>query len=232
MASAMMSLNMAKSVTQSLSASHSIKGSAPLRFAAPRRQIAARGRLQVVNLSSNDLKNGMSILVDGTPYRVIEFLHVKPGKGSAFVRSKLKNYLTGNSVEKTFRAGEKLEAADMEKVQMQYTYKDGSDFVMMDMITYEETRLLEDETWSKYLKEGMQVDVLKFNNKVIDVMLPLTVTLAVADTDPGEKGNTAQGGSKPATMETGAVIQVPLFVNIGDLLDIDTRDHKYLKRSG
>lgn len=203
-----------------------------LRCAAPRRHtLGGRDALQIVNLSSNDIKNGMSIEMDGVPYKVTEFLHVKPGKGSAFVRTKIKNYLNGNTVEKTFRAGEPIEQADMNKAQMQYTYMDGDDYVFMDMSTYEETRLVEDKSWSKYLKEGAEVDVLTWNDKVIDVQVPQTMSLEVTDCDPGLKGNTAQGGSKPATLETGAVIQVPLFIAIGDKLDVDTRSDSYLSRS-
>jgi len=202
-----------------------------LRCAAPRRHtLSGRGALQVVNLSSNDLKNGMAIEMDGAPYRVVEFLHVKPGKGSAFVRTKLKNYITGNSQEKTFRAGEPLQKADMNKATCQFTYKDGDDYVFMDMSTYEETRIPEDD-YAKYLKEGMEADILTWNEKVVGVQMPTTVTLEVTETDPGVKGNTAQGGSKPATLETGAVVQVPLFISQGESINVDTRTDEYLSRA-
>ncbi|KAI8103866.1 hypothetical protein M9434_002135 [Picochlorum sp. BPE23] len=187
--------------------------------------------ISAAQVSSNDFKTGMSIEMDGQPYKVVEFLHVKPGKGAAFVRSKLKNFLTGNSVEKTWRAGETVELASVENKESQFTYTDGNDYVFMDMTTYEETRIPEDESWSKYLKEGMDVQVLTWNGKVISVDLPNTVELEVVETDPGVKGNTAQGGSKPATLETGAVIQVPLFIQQGEKIKVDTRSDEYLSRA-
>lgn len=182
-------------------------------------------------VSSNDFKTGMSIEVDGQPYKVVEFLHVKPGKGAAFVRSKLKNFLTGNTVEKTWRAGETVELASVENNDSQFTYTDGSDYVFMNMSTYEEVRIPEDKSWSKYLKEGMDVQVLMWNGNVISVDLPNTVELEVVETDPGVKGNTAQGGSKPATLETGAVIQVPLFIQQGEKIKVDTRTDEYMSRA-
>lgn len=157
-------------------------------------------------------------------------MHVKPGKGSAFVRSKLKNYLTKCTNEKTFRAGEKLQTADVEKRTMQYTYKDGDLYVFMDMETYEETRIEEDD-YTKFLIEGHKCAVLSWNGKVIGVELPLTVELEVTMTDPGIKGNTASGGDKPATVETGAVVTVPLFIQIGEKIVVDTSSGKYLKRA-
>lgn len=160
-----------------------------------------------------------------------EFLHVKPGKGAAFVRSKLKNFLTGNTVERTWRAGESVELANVDKKDSQFTYTDGEEYVFMDMSTYEETRIPKDDAWAKYLKEGMDVSVLVWNDKVISVDLPNTVELEVVETDPGVKGNTAQGGSKPATLETGAVIQVPLFIQQGEKIKVDTRSDEYLSRA-
>lgn len=182
-------------------------------------------------VSSNDFKTGMSIEVDGQPYKVVEFLHVKPGKGAAFVRSKLKNFLTGNTVEKTWRAGETVELASVENNDSQFTYTDGADYVFMNMSTYEEVRIPEDKSWSKYLKEGMDVQVLMWNGNVISVDLPNTVELEVVETDPGVKGNTAQGGSKPATLETGAVVQVPLFIQQGEKIKVDTRTDEYMSRA-
>ncbi|KAK6917140.1 Translation elongation factor, KOW-like [Dillenia turbinata] len=154
---------------------------------------------KIYAFTSNDIKVGSNIEVDGAPWRVLEFLHVKPGKGAAFVRTKMRNHVTGNIVEKTFRAGSSINEADISKETKQFTYKDGSQFVFMDL--------------------------------VIDFELPITVKLTVADVDPGLKGDTAQGGSKPATFETGAVVSVPLFVNIGEEILVDTRTGQYVSRA-
>ncbi len=183
-------------------------------------------------ISSNDFRTGVSIVLDGSVWRVVEFLHVKPGKGSAFVRTKLKSVTTGNTVEKTFRAGETLPQANLEKSTMQHTYKDGDDFVFMDMETYEESRLNSQQIGDrvKYLNEGMEVDVLRWNDEVLGVELPNSVTLEVVETDPGVKGDTATGGTKPAKLESGATIMVPLFISQGERIRIDTRDDKYLGR--
>ncbi|XP_004492556.1 uncharacterized protein [Cicer arietinum] len=190
--------------------------------------------LKIYAVSSNDIKVGTNLEVDGAPWRVLEFLHVKPGKGAAFVRTKLKNYLTGNSVDKTFRAGSSIDEADIVKETKQFTYKDGDQFVFMDLSTYEETRLGEKEVGNKtkWLKEGMDCNLLLWNGKVIDVDLPVNVKLSVVDVDPGLKGDTAQGGgTKPATLDTGAVVNVPLFVNIGDEIIVDTRSGQYTSRA-
>ncbi|PSC73370.1 Elongation factor P [Micractinium conductrix] len=206
----------------------------PLQRPAQRLVARQRGALQVraASTSSNDFKNGMTIEMDGAPYKVVEFLHVKPGKGSAFVRSKLKNFITGNTVEKTWRAGEPVDLASVEKKETQFTYAEGDEYVFMDMQSYEETRITKDEDWAKYLKEGMDVGVLLWNGKVISVEVPNTVELEVVETDPGVKGNTAgSGGSKPATLETGAVIQVPLFISTGERIKVDTRTDSYLQRA-
>ncbi|XP_057971972.1 uncharacterized protein LOC131160368 [Malania oleifera] len=188
---------------------------------------------RIFALSSNDIKVGTNIVVDGAPWRVLEFLHVKPGKGAAFVRTKMRNYMTGNTVEKTFRAGSSIDEADVFKETKQYTYKDGSQFVFMDLNTFEETRLMESDVGdkTKWLKEGMDCNVLYWNEKVIDFELPITVKLTVVDVDPGLKGDTAQGGSKPATLDTGAVVNVPLFVNRGDQILVDTRTGQYMSRA-
>lgn len=195
--------------------------------------LRARGRLLVLSaaqVSSNDFKTGMTVEIDGAPFRVVEFLHVKPGKGAAFVRSKLKNYLTGNTMERTFRAGEMVDTATVDRRDMQFTYLEGDEFVFMDMKNYEETRLMREEAWAKYIKEGMDVQVVTWNGKVISVEMPNTVDLIVEETDPGIKGNTASGGSKPAKLETGAVIQVPLFIAQGEKIKVDTRSDSYLGR--
>lgn len=183
-------------------------------------------------ISSNDFRPGVTIELDGSVWRVIEFLHVKPGKGSAFVRTKLKNSQNGNVVERTFRAGETVPQAILDKRVMQYTYKDSDQFVFMDMETYEETRLSSKEIGEgvKYLNEGMEVNVIKWGEQVIEVDMPKSVVLKVTETDPGIKGDTATGGSKPATVETGAQIMVPLFISKGERIKIDTRNDSYLGR--
>ncbi|ACA98070.1 MULTISPECIES: elongation factor P [Cyanophyceae] len=183
-------------------------------------------------ISSNDFRTGTSIELDGSVWRVVEFLHVKPGKGSAFVRTKLKNAQTGSVVEKTFRAGETVPQAILDKRTMQHTYKEGEQFVFMDMETYEEVRLTEAQIGDrvKYLMEEMEVNVLFWNSQVIDVELPNTVVLEVTETDPGVKGDTATGGTKPAIVSTGAQVNVPLFISIGERIKIDTRTDTYLGR--
>ncbi len=183
-------------------------------------------------ISSNDFRTGTSIEIDGSVWRVVEFLHVKPGKGSAFVRTKLKNAETGSNLERTFRAGEMLPQAILEKRNKQYTYRDGDQYVFMDMETYEESRLNDDQIGDavKYLKEEMEVTVLTWDEKVLEVELPNSVTLEVTQTDPGVKGDTATGGTKPAIVETGAQVMVPLFISQGEKIKIDTRNDTYLGR--
>jgi elongation factor P len=167
-------------------------------------------------ISSNDFRPGVSIEWNNGVWRVVEFLHVKPGKGSAFVRTKLKNVQTGNVVEQTFRAGETVPQANLEKSTMQHTYKDADDYVFMDMETYEEARLSAKQIGDrvKYLKEGMEVNVIRWNTQVMEVELPNSVVLEIIQTDPGVKGDTATGGSKPAIVETGAQVMVPLFISL------------------
>ncbi len=183
-------------------------------------------------ISSNDFRTGTSIELDGSVWRVVEFLHVKPGKGSAFVRTKLKNAQTGNVVEKTFRAGETVPSANLEKRTMQHTYKEGEQYVFMDMETFEEVRLTPQQmgTTVNYITEEMEADVLFWNETVLEVQLPTSVFLEVIDTDPGVKGDTATGGTKPATVQTGAQVMVPLFISIGEKIKVDTRDGSYLGR--
>ena len=183
-------------------------------------------------ISSNDFRTGVTVELDGSVWRVVEFLHVKPGKGSAFVRTKLKNVQSGNTVEKTFRAGETVPQANLEKRAMQHTYKDGEEFVFMDMETYEETRLNSESLGDRinFLKEEMEVNVIFWDEKVLEIELPTSVVLEVTDTDPGVKGDTATGGTKPATVETGAQVMVPLFISIGEKIKVDTRDGSYLGR--
>jgi elongation factor P len=183
-------------------------------------------------ISSNDFRTGTSIEMDGSVWKVVEFLHVKPGKGSAFVRTKLKNVKTGSVVEKTFRAGETVPSANIEKVAMQHTYKDGDQYVFMDMQTFEELSIAPAQLGDKarFIKEEMEVSVLLWDGAVLDVELPTSVILEIIETDPGVKGDTATGGSKPAIVETGAQVMVPLFIALGERIKVDTRDGSYLGR--
>lgn len=183
-------------------------------------------------ISVNDLKTGLTLELDNGLWSVIEFLHVKPGKGAAFVKTKLKKIETGQVVERTFRAGEKVMKAMLDRRDMQYLYKEGTEFVMMDAENYEQISLSEAQIGEglKYLKENMNLSVLLHEGKVIGVDLPFQVELEVVDTPPSEKGNTAQGGTKRATMETGAVVNVPFFISNGDRIRVDTRTNEYLDR--
>lgn len=183
-------------------------------------------------ISSNDFRPGVTIVLDGSVWRVVEFLHVKPGKGSAFVRTKLKNSQNGSVVERTFRAGETVPQANLEKSTMQHTYKDGEEYVFMDMETYEEGRLSANQIGDrvKYLKDGMEVNVVRWGDQVLEVELPNTVVLEVVQTDPGVRGDTATGGTKPAIVETGATVMVPLFISTGERIRIDTRNDSYSGR--
>lgn len=184
-------------------------------------------------ISVNEFKNGLTIEVNGEIWRVVEFQHVKPGKGSAFVRSKLKNLRTGAVQEKTFRAGEKVERAQIDNRKMQYLYADGTNYVFMDTETYEQLELPGEEIKNElnYLKENMLVSIIMYGNETLGVDLPNTVDLTVSSTEPGIKGDTASGGSKPATLETGLIVQVPFFVNEGDVLTINTQDGSYISRA-
>jgi elongation factor P len=183
-------------------------------------------------ISVNDFKTGLTIEVDGGIWQVIEFQHVKPGKGAAFVRSKLRNLRTGAIQEKTFRAGEKVSKAHIDNRKMQYLYASGDNHVFMDNETYDQIELpskqIEHEL--KFLKENMDVSIMMFQTETLGVQLPTTVTLEVTETEPGIKGDTASGGTKPATVETGLVVQVPFFVNEGDKLIINTSDGSYVSR--
>lgn len=183
-------------------------------------------------ISSNDFRTGMTIKLDNGLWQVVEFLHVKPGKGAAFVRTKLRNVETGNTVEKTFRAGEKVESAHLEKREMQYIFNDGNDYTFMDLQSYEQMAVPKDKIGDaiKYLKEEMVIQVQFHDGKIIGAEMPAHVELEVVDTPPSEKGNTASGGTKPATLETGAVVQVPFFVENGTKIRVDTRTNEYLDR--
>ena len=183
-------------------------------------------------ISVNDLKTGLTLELDNGLWSVVEFLHVKPGKGAAFVRTKLKNVESGNVIEKTFRAGEKVAKATLDKREMQYLYKEGEDFIMMDTESYEQLAVTAAHIGDgvKYLKENMNVNILLHDGKIIGLDMPNHVELEVTDTPPAEKGNTAQGGTKPATLETGAVVNVPFFISNGDRIRVDTRTNEYLDR--
>lgn len=184
-------------------------------------------------ISVNDFKTGTTIEYEGNIWQVMEFQHVKPGKGAAFVRSKLRNLRNGNIQEKTFRAGEKVKRAHIEHKKMQYLYASGDTHAFMDVNTYEQIELpaKQIEYELDFIKENMTVDIIMFEGEVIGISLPNNVELEVTETEPGLKGDTVSGGSKSATLETGLVVQVPLFINQGDILVISTSDGKYVSRS-
>ncbi|KGX88850.1 elongation factor P [Pontibacillus litoralis] len=184
-------------------------------------------------ISVNDFKTGLTIEVDNGIWQVLEFQHVKPGKGAAFVRSKMRNLRTGAIQERTFRAGEKVAKAHIENSKMQYLYASGDMHTFMDNNTYEQVELnekqIEDEL--NYLKENMEINIQFYQGETIGVELPNNVELEVTETEPGIKGDTASGGSKPATVETGLIVQVPFFINEGDKIIVSTSDGKYVSRS-
>ncbi|MEN1970559.1 elongation factor P [Lentibacillus sp. N15] len=184
-------------------------------------------------ISVNDFKTGLTIEVDNDIWQVLEFQHVKPGKGAAFVRSKLRNLRNGNIQEKTFRGGEKVNRAHIENRKMQYLYASGDTHAFMDTNTYEQIELQTSqiEEQLKFMKENMEVSVITYEGEILGVELPNNVELTVTETEPGIKGDTASGGSKPATVETGLIVQVPFFVNTGDVLVINTSDGKYVSRA-
>ena len=186
-----------------------------------------------MSVSTNDLKNGMTLDLDGTLFQVVEFQHVKPGKGGAFVRSKLRNVKTGAVVEKTFNAGVKVGLAIVERKSMQYLYADGGEYVFMDRDTYEQVHVpgeVMGDT-ARYLAESGEAQIAMHQGVPIAVELPASVVLAIVQTDPGAKGDTRTGAMKPAKMETGLIVQVPPFVNEGDKLCIDTAEGAYLSRA-
>jgi len=186
-----------------------------------------------MSVSTNDLRNGMTLNLPEGLFNVIEFQHVKPGKGGAFVRTKLKNQRTGAVIERTYRADEKLEQAIIDKREMQFLYRDSGDYVFMDTRSYDqlqvETGLLGDS--SNYLKEGDDAVLEFFGDEIVGVELPAAVELTIAETEPGLQGDRVSGARKPATLETGLVIQVPLFVNPGEKVRVDTRTGEYLTRA-
>jgi elongation factor P len=182
--------------------------------------------------TTNDLKNGIVLNLDGQLWTVIEFQHVKPGKGGAFVRTKLKNVLSGKVVDKTFNAGVKVETANVDKRDMQFLYKEGSDFVFMDMSTYDQIHVGEAVVGdnAKWMLENQDAIIALYEGNPLYVELPVTVELTITYTEPGVQGDRSTGGTKPATVETGAEIQVPLFITNGEKVKVDTRDGSYLGR--
>jgi elongation factor P len=181
---------------------------------------------------TSDLKKGLKVLIEGVPYVVLEAQFVKPGKGAAFIRTKMKNLLYGGNIERNIRSGEKIEQADVEDRQMSFLYKEGEDFVFMDQTSYEQTSISKDnvgDNW-QWLKDNTVVQVTFYNNRPIDIQLPNFVELKITASEPGARGDTSGNVTKPATLETGAVIGVPLFVNEGETIKIDTRTGTYLER--
>ena len=182
---------------------------------------------------AGDLRPGIKVEMDGVPFVVTNFQWVKPGKGGAFMRTKLRNLRTGSVIERTFRTEEKLPTADLEENQVQFLYQSGDEFHFMNTETYEQFFLSKDQLGEarKYLKEEMVVTIVSHRGTPLTVEVPTFVALFIQDTDPGVRGDTASGGSKPATLETGAVIQVPLFINVGDRVRVDTRTGAYIERA-
>ena len=182
--------------------------------------------------STTDFRKGLKIEIDGTPFEIIEFQHFKPGKGGAMVRTKLRNILNGRVLDNTFRSGEKVERPNLESRDMQFLYHEGEQLVFMDMTTYDQMHMDAEATDCKanYLKDGQECRVLLYNEKPLDIEIPASLVLEVTETEPGAKGDTVSNVTKPATLETGVVIQVPIFVNIGDRVKVDTRTNGYLGR--
>ncbi|MBW2235726.1 MAG: elongation factor P [Deltaproteobacteria bacterium] len=183
-------------------------------------------------VDTSQFKNGLRIELDGEPFAITYFQHVKPGKGGAFVRTKVKNIRNGKIIDKTFRAGEKVELADVEDKRMQYLYRDGENLVLMDNQSYEQIPVPAEVVGGalNYLLENAQVDVLFWRGKAVNVDIPSFVEAQVTETEPGMKGDTASGATKLATIETGATLQVPLFINQGEKIRVDTRNGKYVER--
>ena len=182
--------------------------------------------------STTDFRKGLKIEIDGTPFEIIEFQHFKPGKGGAMVRTKLRNILNGRVLDNTFRSGEKVERPNLESRDMQFLYHEGEQLVFMDMTTYDQMHMDAEATDGKanYLKDGQECRVLLYNEKPLDIEIPASLVLEVTETEPGAKGDTVSNVTKPATLETGVVIQVPIFVNLGDRVKVDTRTNGYLGR--
>ena len=184
-------------------------------------------------IDTSDFKNGITIVQDGEVWRIIEFQHVKPGKGGAFVRTKLQQVKSGKTVEKTFRSGEKMEQAILERRPMQFLFVAGDTYTFMDMETFEQTELGSDVIGERslWLMDGIEVSICWWGEKIMGVDLPNTIDVEVVETDPGLRGDTASGGSKPAKIASGATVTVPLFINEGDRIKVDTRSGEYIERS-
>jgi len=184
-------------------------------------------------ISTNDLKNGMTLNLPEGLYQVVEFQHVKPGKGGAFVRTTLKNVRTGASLDKTFRAAEKVEQAMVDKREMQYLYRDGADFVFMDNTSYDQLTVAPTAigTAANYIVDGSTVVLQMYGDEIIGTEMAASVELTIADTEPGIQGDRVSGAKKPATLETGGVVQVPLFINVGDRVKVDTRTGEYISKA-
>ncbi len=183
-------------------------------------------------ITTSDFRNGVRLELDGEPFYIVEFQHVKPGKGGAFVRTKLKSYKSGNVLDRTFRSGEKFDEPDLDEREMQFLYASGDQYTFMDtetfeQFTYDKKQLGEN---ADLLKEDMNVKILVYEHQPIAVELPIFIELKVVDADPGIRGDTASGGSKPATVETGAIIKVPLYLEVGEVIRIDTRTRAYVER--
>jgi len=184
-------------------------------------------------ISTAEFRNGSKIELDGEPYAITDFQHVKPGKGGAFVRTKLKNLRDGRVLERTFRAGEKLDVPDLTHSAMQFLYAQGDEYALMDTATYDQISLTRDQLGeaADFMQEGMEVKVLFHQGRPIDVEIPNFLELVIVETDPGVRGDTASGGTKPAKLETGAVVKVPLYMEVGERIKVDTRNRTYIERA-
>ncbi len=182
--------------------------------------------------STTDFKKGLKIEIDGTPFEIVDFQHFKPGKGGAMMRTKLRNILTGRIVDNTFRSGEKVNRPDLETRDMQFLYHEGDELIFMDLTSYEQLHMKAEATGGKagFLKDGQECKVLLYKGSPLDIDIPVALVLQVVSTEPGAKGDTVSNVTKPATLETGLIIQVPIFVNEGDKVKVDTRSKEYLGR--
>jgi elongation factor P len=180
----------------------------------------------------SDFRKGLKVEIEGVPWVIVDFQHVKPGKGNAFTRTKLRNLVTGSNLERTFKSGEKFNVPDVVQKEMQYLYKDEAGFNFMDTSNYEQIQLNAENVGSaaNYLIENLTINILFFNGKAIGLDLPNSVTLKIVETDPGVRGNTVSGGSKSAKLETGAMVQIPLHLKEGDLIKVDTRTDQYIEK--